>query len=92
MEESKKLNVGADKNEKVRHNSSVMDNDSVNNRLITVEQLRGLLNLGQTSIYSLVNKNRLKSVKIGSRRLFRPSDICDFINSLSEDEHERYGY
>ena len=83
---------GADKSEEVRHNDNEKGNKPMNNQLLSIEQVSKQLNLGKTTIQRLVRENRLKSVQVGSRRLYKPSFVFDFINSLTESEHEYYGY
>ena len=61
--------------------------DSVNTQITSLEKL---LNMNQTAdflgvskftLYSWISQKKIKVVKIGSRSMFRPSDICDFIRN-----------
>lgn len=41
--------------------------------------------IGRTKLYELMAMHKLRSFKLGTRRLIRVSDIQDFIDSLVED-------
>lgn len=47
--------------------------------LLTFAEAQALLRLSRNCLYRYIRSNQLKSVKIGSRRLFRPADVEDFI-------------
>lgn len=59
--------------------------------LLDVEQVRSLLKIGRSTLYSLVNRKQLIAVKIGDRTLFRPQDIRSYIENLSEYGENYYG-
>ncbi len=50
---------------------------------LNVNQTAVALNLGRTRIYELVKQRKLKSFTVGSRRLFRVSDIEAFIREAA---------
>ena len=51
-------------------------------RLINIEEACRRLNIGRWSIYQLINKNVIKTVKIGTRRLISTKTLNDYIMSL----------
>lgn len=68
---------GADKLEKVRQNNDV-------GYLLNIPEACETLNIGKSTLSELVRRRDLVAVKIGSRTLFRPKDINQFINNLQE--------
>lgn len=59
--------------------------------LLSIEQVLGLLQIGRSALYNLINRKQLVAVKIGKRTLFRPQDIKNYIESLSEYGENYYG-
>lgn len=59
--------------------------------LLSIEQVLGLLQIGRSALYNLINHKQLVAVKIGKRTLFRPQDIKNYIESLSEYGENYYG-
>ena len=59
-------------------------------KLVSIDEACEYLGLGRWSVYKLINQNKLKSVKIGKRRLVPVSAIRAFIKSLEEEgsDHE----
>ena len=57
-----------------------MENEHL--QLLNINQACERLNLGRWSVYKLINQNRLKTVKIGKRRLVTMSAIRAFIETL----------
>lgn len=53
--------------------------------LLTVETATRLLNIGKSTTYDLIRAGRLRSVKIGRRRLVPREAIREMITALSED-------
>jgi excisionase family DNA binding protein len=53
-------------------------------RLISIPEACKLLGVGHWSVYQQINKNALKTVKIGRRRLVSASALSDFIKSLEQ--------
>lgn len=72
------LGLGA--NAKVRHNLDMHCN------LLEFDHVCGLLKIGRSTLYGLVNKKRIKAVKVLNRTLFREVDVYDFVSNLPEYE------
>jgi len=53
--------------------------------LLTIAQVAELLNLGRTKTYELVMSNRIKSVKLGRRRLIPRSNVEKYVSELSDE-------
>ena len=62
------------------------NNIETNQKLLNIDQVCETLGIGQFSVYKLINQRRLKSVKIGARRLVSYHALQKFIADL-EDEH-----
>ena len=56
---------------------------SSNPLLLTINQVAGLLNLGRTKTYELVMSNRIKSVKLGRRRLVPMNNVERYVAELN---------
>ena len=56
-------------------------------RLISLQEACERLGIGHWSIYQLINKNHIKTVKIGARRLISLKALNAFIREL-EEKHE----
>lgn len=56
--------------------------------LLTISQVADLLNLGRTKTYELVMSNRIKSVKLGRRRLVPRHNVDSYVAELCEESHE----
>lgn len=56
--------------------------------LLTISQVADLLNLGRTKTYELVMSNRIKSVKLGRRRLVPRHNVENYVAELCEESHE----
>jgi excisionase family DNA binding protein len=50
--------------------------------LLSVEDLMEHLHAGRTTIYELLGSGRIRSFKVGRRRLVRPQDLQEFIDGL----------
>lgn len=50
---------------------------------ISVKRACGALGIGKTKLYDLMNSGRLRSVKIGRRRLVDSDSLADFISRCS---------
>jgi len=62
---------------------------SLNNPLLlTINQVAALLNLGRTKTYEIVRSGKIKSLKVGSRRLIRPEDVEIYVKKIAEDQSE----
>jgi excisionase family DNA binding protein len=53
--------------------------------LLTISQVADLLNLGRTKTYELVMSNRIKSVKLGRRRLVPRHNLEEYVAGLCDD-------
>ena len=53
-------------------------------RLISLDQVSSILGLSRNATYNLINTRRIKSVKIGARRLFTTAAVQQYIKSLEE--------
>lgn len=53
-------------------------------RCLRVEEVAGLLNIGRSTAYDLIRSGRLRSVKIGRRRLVPRDAVEDLLMSLQE--------
>jgi len=56
--------------------------------LLTINQVAGLLNLGRTKTYEIVRSGKIKSLKVGSRRLVRREDVELYVKQVAEDQSE----
>ena len=54
-------------------------------KLLSIDQACERLNLGRWSVYKLINQNRLRTVKMGRRRLVTMGAIRAFIESLEAE-------
>jgi excisionase family DNA binding protein len=52
--------------------------------LHNIEAVQQRLGLGRSTIFELIAAGRLRSVKVGRRRLISESAIADFVASLEE--------
>lgn len=66
-------------------------NEMNNARLLNIEQVLNLLQIGRSALYNLINRKQLVAVKIGKRTLFRPQDIKNYIENLNEYGESYYG-
>jgi len=60
-----------------------MENEHL--KLLNINQACERLNLGRWSVYKLINQNRLRTVKIGRRRLVTIGAIRAFIEDLEAE-------
>jgi len=51
-------------------------------QLLDVDQVASRLNIGRSSVFSLISGNKLRSVKIGQRRLVSEASLAEFIERL----------
>ena len=54
--------------------------------LVTVEEAAALLGLGRTRTYELVMAEKIRSVKLGRRRLVVRSSLDDFVRTLLTEQ------
>ena len=69
--------IGADKSSEAR------DNNIMPCCLLGFDEVCDLLKIGRSTLYDLINEQKLVAVKLARRTLFRPSDITNYINSLT---------
>ena len=50
-----------------------------------VESVMRRLNVGRSTVFELIADGRLRSVKVGRRRLVSESALCEFIETLDSD-------
>lgn len=62
---------------------SIITNDT-DMRLISIPEACERLGIGSWSAYQLINRQALKTVKIGKRRLVSVRAVNEFINSLEQ--------
>lgn len=53
-------------------------------RLLTIDEVADLLRISRWSVYQLIWSNQLRSLKIGRRRLVRPSALAQCVALLDE--------
>ena len=56
--------------------------------LLTINQVAAMLNLGRTKTYEIVRSGKIKSVKVGSRRLIPRQDVERFVEDISDDKND----
>ena len=54
--------------------------------LVNVKQACQMLGLGRTTLYHLVQRGIVKSVRIGGALRFRFRDLCEFVDALAADD------
>lgn len=53
-------------------------------QLLTVNEVAGLLGIGRSTVYELLYKGELRSVKIGGSRRIRYSDLGEYVRYLDD--------
>ncbi|MGA8124167.1 MAG: helix-turn-helix domain-containing protein [Mycobacterium sp.] len=51
-------------------------------KLLDVDQVAARLNVGRSTVFNLMSSNKLRSVKIGQRRLVSEASLAEFIEGL----------
>lgn len=51
-------------------------------QLLDVDQVASRLNVGRSTVFNLISGNKLRSVKIGQRRLVSEASLAEFIEGL----------
>jgi excisionase family DNA binding protein len=74
IETSKKVEESAEPSEKVPH--------QVENRLLRVGEAAQILSLGTSTIYDLMAKGHLPSVKIGNARRLKLSEVMKLLDGI----------
>jgi excisionase family DNA binding protein len=59
--------------------AEAVSNDAGPEQLLSIDQAAGLAGVGRTSIYAAIGAGRLRSVKVGRRRLVPASAIADLV-------------
>jgi len=59
---------------------------SADKLLVTVEEAAQLLSINRSTVYDLIGRGHLPSVKIGRRRLISRQSLVDFINRSENHE------
>jgi excisionase family DNA binding protein len=59
--------------------------------LLTIEEARAVLRISRWSLYQLINRQRLKTIRIGHRRLIDADDLRALLDELRREgaDHER---
>jgi excisionase family DNA binding protein len=65
-------------------NSTPLDRQQHPNGLMFVEDVMEYLGAGRTTVYALLGSGRIRSFKVGRRRLVRPQDLHEFIDRFVE--------
>jgi excisionase family DNA binding protein len=52
--------------------------------LLTIDEARSVLRISRWSLYQLINRNRLKTIRIGQRRLIAADDLRDLLDELRQ--------
>jgi excisionase family DNA binding protein len=55
---------------------------AVEARLLNVEEVQARLNCGRSTVFELLKKRDLRSVKVGRRRLVSEASLAEFIERL----------
>ncbi len=62
-----------------------MNNGSTLNKLISTEDLTGILNISKSSVYRLVDSRKIPFYKIGGSLRFKEDDILVYLESSKFD-------
>lgn len=54
-------------------------------RLLTINEVAGLLRISRWSVYQLIWSGQLRTLKIGRRRLVRPSALAECLDLLDQE-------
>ena len=69
--------------------STVPNSEDPDSMLITIKQVSDYLRISRGSIYNLIKKGNLESIKIGNKRLFEKKAIDAYISSLTINNMRR---
>lgn len=81
---SERLDFPADSS--VNDNARTNGNMSMDARLLNIDQVCRYLNLGRWKVYELIHEQKLKTVKIGARRLVSARALAEFIEALERGD------
>lgn len=56
--------------------------------LLSVDQAAARVGVGRTLLYNAITRGRLRSVRLGGRRLIRPADLVTFVESLTDEPEQ----
>jgi excisionase family DNA binding protein len=65
-----------------RGRNDAMNTQNNGERLLKLTEVMERTSLSKSTIYRLMEENKLQSVKIGTSIRFKESELCRFINSL----------
>jgi excisionase family DNA binding protein len=74
------------------HEPSTNNTDAPADRppvLLTIEEARDILRISHWKLYQLINGRRLKTVRIGRRRLIAADDLRAFLDELHREGTSR---
>jgi len=54
-------------------------------RLLTINEVAGLLRISRWSVYQLIWSGQLRTLKIGRRRLVRPVALAECVDLLDQE-------
>ena len=63
-----------------------MNGDSMDRLLLTTTEAADRLGVGKSTLYDLIRSRRLRTVRIGRRRLVPPEALAETIALLLEEE------
>jgi excisionase family DNA binding protein len=72
-------------------NSNSADAGARSPVLLTIEETRTVLRISRWSLYQLINRNRLKTIRIGQRRLIAADDLREFLDELRREGTDPHG-
>lgn len=58
--------------------------------LLTIEEARAILRISRWSLYQLINRRRLMTIRIGRRRLVAADDLRALLDELRQEEADPY--
>ena len=61
-------------------------------RLLSLSQVREILNLGKYSLAKLIDSNRLRTIKIGHRRLVSLRALREYLDELDSNARKEGNY
>ncbi len=50
-----------------------------NGRLLSIDDVAGLLNVSRKTVYRLISRGELPAMRVGERLRFRPSEIHEYL-------------
>ena len=58
---------------------------TIHERLLTIDEVADLLRVSRWSVYQLIWSGQLRTLKIGRRRLVRPSALAECMKLLDQE-------